>query len=210
MIYSVKVNQGMFNSNLDKQIELAAEAMIGGKIVAFPTDTVYGLGCSYKHDQAIADLYTIKDRPSGLRMPLLLADYSQIEQVAPPLPAVANELAAKYWPGPLTMVVRCHPHINRRIIGDEDTVAIRIPAHYVPRRLAKLVGTPIIGTSANRSGEAACVTYHEVNTSFPVGLAFILDGGVCDIGVESTIVDCTSDRIRVVRHGAVDISHLLR
>ena len=209
MIYSVKVNQCMFNSNLDRQIELAAEAMIGGKIVAFPTDTVYGLGCSCKHDQAIADLFMIKGRPSGLRMPLLLSDYSQIEQIAPPLPSMAKELAAKYWPGPLTLVVRCHPYINRRIIGDEDTVAIRIPAHYVPRRLAELVGTPIVGTSANKSGAAPCITYHEVSEAFPFGLASILDGGVCDIGVESTIVDCTSDEIRVVRHGAVDIPLLL-
>jgi L-threonylcarbamoyladenylate synthase len=209
MVYSVKVNQGMFNPNFDKQIELAAEAMIGGKVVAFPTDTVYGLGCSCQHDQAIADLYTVKGRPAGLRMPLLLSDYSQIEQVAPPLSDLANEIAAKYWPGPLTLVVRCHPHVNRRIIGSEDTVAIRIPAHYVPRQLARLVGTPIIGTSANKSGDAPCTTYHEVNEAFPFGLASILDGGVCGTGVESTIVDCTSDQIRVVRDGAVDISHLL-
>ena len=206
MIYSVKVNRGMFNANFDKQIELAAKAMIHGKIVAFPTDTVYGLGCAIDDGQAIADLYTLKGRPHGLRMPLLLSDYSQIERVAPTMPAIAQELAAKYWPGPLTLIVECHPSLDQQITGKGNTVALRVPDHPIPRKLAELVGTPIVGTSANKSGVPACTTYEEVIRSFPVGLASILNGGVCDIGVESTIVDCTTSEPRMIRLGALDIT----
>ncbi len=206
MIYSVKVNQGMFNPNIDKQIEAAAKAMIEGGLVAFPTDTVYGMGCSSLDDQAIADLYALKGRPRGLRLPLLLSDSSQIEQVASTIPEPAAMLAAKYWPGALTIIVPSHTHVNRRITGDGGSVALRVPDHYVPRKLAELVGCPIIGTSANRSGEPSCTTYQEVVAAFPSGLASILDGGVSDIGVESTIVDCTSPQIQVVRQGALDIS----
>ena len=196
----------MFDPNLDKLIELAATAMIDGKIVAFPTDTVYGVGCASDNDKAIADLYALKGRPSGLRMPLLLSDLSQIEQVAPTMPEIAETLAAKYWPGPLTLIVRSHPHVSQQITRNGNTVAIRIPAHYMPRKLAKLIGTPIIGTSANKSGKSACTTYEAVTLAFPSGLAAILNGGVCDIGVESTIVDCTSAELRLVRQGALDVT----
>ena len=206
MIYSVKVNQGMFNPNIDSQIELAAQAMLDGKLVAYPTDTVYGVGCASDSDQAIADLYILKDRPHNLKMPLLLSDQSQIAQVAPCIPDSAAFLVDKYWPGPLTIIVQSHPDLNEQIGGGSGTVALRVPNHYVPRKLAKLVGCPIGGTSANKSGEPSCRTYQEVITTIPTGLAFVVNGGDSYIGVESTIVDCTSPEIKIIRQGALDIT----
>jgi L-threonylcarbamoyladenylate synthase len=195
-------------SSLQKQIEQGISILKEGGIVAFPTDTVYGLGATLSLPQAVARVYEVKGRPSNMPLPLLLADKSQIEEVAEPVPPIARLLAEKFLPGGLTMVLFKSKSVPDTVTGGGKTVAIRIPAHPVPLALARGVGMPIIGTSANLSGQPSALTAEEVYTQLDGRVDLIIDGGRCPGGRESTIVDLTGKTPLVLREGAISPEEL--
>jgi L-threonylcarbamoyladenylate synthase len=195
-------------SPVQKQVEQGIYILKEGGIVAFPTDTVYGLGASMSLPQAVARIYDVKGRPQNMPLPLLLADKSQIGKVAEVVPPIARLLADKFLPGALTMVLLKSKAVPDTVSGGGKTVAIRIPAHPVPLALVQGLGTPIIGTSANLSGQPSALTAEEVETQLDGKVDLIIDGGRCPGGKESTIVDLTGETPVVLREGAISKKEL--
>jgi L-threonylcarbamoyladenylate synthase len=195
-------------SSIQQQVEQGINVLKQGGIVAFPTDTVYGLGASISSDQAVERVYQVKERPHSMALPLLLADKSQIGEVAHPVPPLAWLLADKFLPGALTIVLFKSKSVPDIVIGGGKTVAIRIPAHPVPIALAQGLETPIVGTSANLSGKPSSLTAGEVRTQLGDKVDLIIDGGRCAGSRESTIVDLTGETPLILREGAISREEL--
>ena len=174
-------------------VEEAATALARGDLVAFPTDTVYGLAAGHDH---LRKLYVAKDRPKDKRIAVLLSDASNLEASAKVTPA-ARALAARYWPGPLTIVLTA----PRR-----GSVAFRVPANDVARRLIAASGGGLPVTSANLSGQPDATTAEEVLAQLGGRIALVLDGGKTPGGVPSTVVDCSGPEVKVLREGAIAAS----
>ncbi len=188
---------------IQKQVEEGISILKRGGIVAFPTDTVYGLGACASNQQAVERIYTVKERPRNIALPLLLADTFQISEVAGAVPEVAWLLVRHFLPGALTLVLPKSNSLLDIITGGGMTVAIRIPAHPVPVALAEGLGTPIVGTSANLSGKPSALTADEVYAQFGDRIDLVIDGGRCPGGRESTIVDVTGETPVILREGAI-------
>jgi L-threonylcarbamoyladenylate synthase len=193
---------------LRQQINKGVSILKSGGIVAFPTDTVYGLGASADIPGAVARVYMVKGRPRNMPMPLLLARVSQIEDVAESVPPLAWLLAKKFLPGALTLVLTKSRAVSDIVTGGSETVAVRIPAHPVPVALASGLGVPLLGTSANLSGRKSALTAGEVSAQFGEQVDLVVDGGPSPGGRESTIVDVTGEVPVVLREGAVSLSEL--
>ena len=189
--------------HLQQQVEKGISILKGGGIVAFPTDTVYGLGAGAHLHQAVARIYEVKKRPLNMPVPLLLANISQITEVAYPVPEVAWILARNFLPGALTLVLPKSESVPDIITAGGKTVAVRVPAHPIPIALVEGLGAPIIGTSANLSGQPSALTVEEVYSQFGDNIDLVIDGGRCAGGIESTIVDVTGERPVVLREGAI-------
>jgi len=187
----------------------AAAAVRSGGIVAYPTDTLYGLAADPASAAAIAQLYRIKGRPVERAIPLIAAGIDQVEACAGALTGRARALAECFWPGPLTIVIPAWAGLDERVCADGATVAVRVPAHPVARLLAATCGWPITSTSANRSGGQAPMTAAEVRRTLGDELQGIVDGGPCPGGAPSTIVDVTGAGPRLVRPGAVPWERVL-
>ena len=194
--------------SLQQQVEQGISVLKDGGIVAFPTDTVYGLGASISISRAVEQVYRVKQRPRDMALPLLLADKSQISEVAQVVPQIAWLLADKFLPGALTMVLFKSESVSDIVTGGDETVAIRIPAHPIPIALIRGVGTPIAGTSANLSGQPSALTAEEVYTQLGDKVDLIIDGGRCPGGLESTIVDLTGETPVILREGAISREEL--
>ena len=193
----------MLDKSLQKQVAIGISVLRQGGLVAFPTDTVYGLGVGVDIPQAVERVYKAKGRPANMALPLLLADISQIGEVAELVPPIAWILAKKYLPGALTMVLPRSGSVPGTITAGGETVAIRIPAHPVPVALARGLGMPIVGTSANLSGKPSALTADDVYSQFGDKVDLVIDGGECRGGRESTIIDVTGKVPVILREGAI-------
>ena len=198
------------SSHIQQRVEEGISILKRGGIVAFPTDTVYGLGSGANLPQAVERVYQVKERPRNMALPLLLANMSQITEVAYPVPAVAWLLARHFLPGALTLVLHKSKSVPDIVTAGSMTVAVRIPAHPVPVALAKGLGTPIVGTSANLSGKPSSLTADDVYSQFGDKIDLVIDGGKCSGGRESTIVDVTRETPVVLREGAISREELKR
>ena len=194
--------------SLQQQVEQGISVLKEGGIVAFPTDTVYGLGASTNISRAVEQVYRVKQRPRNMALPLLLADKSQISEVAQAVPQLAWLLADKFLPGALTMVLLKSESVPDIVTGGDKTVAVRIPAHPIPVALIQGVGTPIAGTSANLSGQPSALTAEDVHTQLGDKVDLVIDGGRCPGGLESTIVDLTRETPVILRDGAISREEL--
>ncbi len=199
---------GKRSLDIQQQIEKGISILRQGGIVAFPTDTVYGLGACVSISQAVERVYKVKERPPDMPLPLLLADVSQITKVAEPVPPIAWLLIHNFLPGALTIVLPKSNSVPDIITAGRTTIAVRIPAHPVPSALAEGLGTPIVGTSANLSGQPSPLTANEVYSQLGDKIDLIIDGGRCPGGRESTIVDVTEETPVVLREGAISREEL--
>jgi L-threonylcarbamoyladenylate synthase len=195
---------------VSSQIEKAVNIIRKGGVVAFPTDTVYGLGTGIYNETGIKKIYQIKKRSTGVALPILLSDASQIHEVARELPANAWRLIKEFMPGGLTLIVYRSRIISDLITAGGDTVAIRIPDHPVPRALIRSLGMPIIGTSANISGKPTLVTAEEVQTELGKNVNLVIDAEPVPNGTESTVVDVASAVPVILREGAISRSDIAR
>ena len=191
------------SSNIQEQIDKGVSILKQGGIVAYPTDTVYGLGASAGLPQAVEKVYAVKERPRNMPLPLLLADVSQIAEVAESVPPVAWSLIHSFLPGALTLVLAKSGSVPDIISGGGTTIAVRIPAHPVPVALVEGLGTPIVGTSANLSGKPSPLTADEVYSQLGSKVDLIIAGGQCPGGKESTVVDVTGEKPVILREGAI-------
>jgi L-threonylcarbamoyladenylate synthase len=189
-------------------LEQAASILRAGGLVAFPTDTVYGLGALVWNPESVARIYWAKARPPEKAIPVLLARLDQIALLGAELSALVSRLAGRFWPGPLTLVLPCGLHVPEIVTAGTQTVAVRVPDHPVALRLFELSGQPLAVTSANRSGHANPLTAGEVMAQLAGRIDAVVDGGACPGGVPSTVLDLTATPARVLRQGPVTVADL--
>ncbi|BAN02326.1 L-threonylcarbamoyladenylate synthase [Ilumatobacter coccineus] len=192
---------------LTDDIELAAAALRSGGLVAMPTETVYGLAADATDPAAIARIFSTKGRPSDHPLIVHLASPDDLLRWAPDASPAACALGAAMWPGPVTIIVPRSDHLPAEVAGGRDTVGIRVPAHPMAQRLIAAAGVPVAAPSANRFGAVSPTTAQHVlddlGEHLVDGRDLVLDGGACEVGVESTIIDCTVDPPQVLRAGAI-------
>jgi len=186
----------------------AASVIRDGGLVAFPTDTVYGLGADPRLAEAVAAVCRVKGRTGQVGLPLVAADLEQVEMVGR-LTRLAAHLADRFWPGPLSVLIEAAPSVSGAIHGGSGLVAVRVPDHAVARGLARALGHPIVATSANRSGEPAATTPDEVAGALGEAIEVLLDAGASPGELPSTIVDATGAEPRLVRAGAITWARVL-
>ncbi len=186
----------------------AVEALERGEVIAFPTDTVYGVGAHAFLPGAVARLYRVKGRPGELAIPLLLPDAAAMRDVASDVPALAWDLACHFWPGGLTLVVPRAPTVPDVVTAGGPTVALRVPGHALVRELCRRLGAPLAATSANLHGQPAPVTAGAVQAALGGRIPLILDGGPCPGGVASTVLDLTVSPPAILRSGPITAEQL--
>ena len=184
-------------------IRLAADILKNGGLVALPTETVYGLGANGLDLQAVADIFRVKGRPQDNPLILHVANARQIDQLCHSIPESAYLLAEKFWPGPLTMVLPAREIVPACTTAGLPTVAVRCPDCDVTRKIIEAAGVPVAAPSANISGKPSTTTAQHVLDDHNGKLPLIVDGGACRVGVESTIVDLTEERPRLLRPGGI-------
>lgn len=191
-------------------VEEAAALIRSGQLVAFPTETVYGLGANALDTAAVQRIFDAKGRPATNPLIVHVHDIAAARSLASSWPDTAQRLAEAFWPGPLTLVLPRAGHVPDITTAGLDTVAIRIPAHPVAQALIKAAGVPIAAPSANRSMELSPTRAEHVVRSLGDRVALVLDGGSTDVGIESTVVDLTENPPRVIRPGTLSLDDLAR
>jgi L-threonylcarbamoyladenylate synthase len=187
---------------LQREIEKGVKILQMGGVIAFPTDTVYGLGADAFNSTAVERIYEIKNRPKHRQLPLLIADVEQMTTLAEPIPEIAWFLARRFWPGALTLVL-LKTDSGPDYLVPGPTVAVRVPNHPVCLALIQHLGNPIIGTSANISGQSPALTAEEVEQQLRGKIDLVINGGKCPGGKESTVVDVTSEPPIISRQGII-------
>ena len=190
-------------ADISIQLKQATEILKAGGIVAFPTDTVYGLGADIYNVKAIERIFEVKQRPKSIALPVLLGAIEQINEVAASVTEIAHLYMRQFWPGGLPLVVPKASWIPRIITANSDKVAVRLPDHEIPRALINRLGLPIVGTSANISGKPTPVTAEEVIQQLGSQLDFIIYAGRCSGGMESTVVDINDEKPIILREGII-------
>ena len=192
-------------------IAAAAARLAAGELLALPTETVYGLGARADDDAAVAKIFAAKGRPADHPLIVHVADAADAELFAAELPAVARRLMAAFWPGPLTVIVPRKPGVGAAAAGGQDTIGLRCPAHPVARDLlvaARALGVAgVAAPSANRFGRVSPTQARHVVDEFEPGL-WVLDGGDCEVGIESSIVDCSRAHPVLLRPGVLTAAEI--
>lgn len=189
-------------------IDYAASLIQLGELVAFPTETVYGLGANAYCEEAVKKIFTVKGRPQDKPLIVHIADMQDLEKVAIDIPQVAYSLFQEFAPGPLTLVLKKHPNISYAITAGGENVAVRIPAHSMALELIKRAGLPICAPSANISARISPTRASHVYEDMAGSIPLILDGGSCDVGVESTVLNLTSPQPTILRPGKITANML--
>jgi L-threonylcarbamoyladenylate synthase len=190
-----------------QSLSRAEEVLKNNGLVAFPTDTVYGVGALAFNEEAIERLYEVKTRSKDLPLPILIAGPDQLELVTQNLTRVAIILANHFWPGPLTIIVERHPGLPEDLSGT-STVGVRVPNHAFARKLMELVG-PMAVSSANLSGQPSSTTSEEVLADLNGKFELLIDGGPTAGQIPSTVVDCTAETPLILRKGPISLDQIL-
>jgi L-threonylcarbamoyladenylate synthase len=202
------VTTQLFTSGDPDTIPVVAEAIQRGELIILPTDTVYGVGASALDEEAIQCLFFVKQRSGEKGIPILLADESDLEKVAANVSPIARSLMAKFWPGPLTLVLPKRKDLPPSI-SETESVAVRMPDHEVGREIIRAAGGILATTSANLSGNAPAKSAQEALRELAGAVAIVVDDGPSGGQRASTVVDCTGDAIRILRHGPVTMEDFL-
>jgi L-threonylcarbamoyladenylate synthase len=192
----------LLDANQAGTIELAADLLRRGRLVAFPTDTVYGVGAHYARPEAIRRLYEVKKRPLEKGIPILLSEAAMISEVVHEIPEVAKELMQRFWPGPLTLVLHKRADLPE-MISPNQGVAVRVPADAIARRLIQEAGGVVAASSANLSGERPADSALLAMDALQGSVAAVVDGGIVPLGQSSTVLDCTVEPPVILRHGPI-------
>jgi L-threonylcarbamoyladenylate synthase len=186
----------------------AGAVLSRGGVVAYPTETFYGLAVDAQNRSARERLHRLKGRPADWSLPVIVSGIAQLEAVAEELSPAERKLIERFWPGPLTLVVAAKPGTNAA--APDGTIAVRASGLPLARMLAEALGSPITSTSANRTGAPPATTASEVERAFPSGIGLILDGGPCPGGLPSTIVEARSGEPRLLRKGRIPFDEVVR
>ena len=189
-------------------IARAIAILRAGGLVAFPTETVYGLGADASNPEAIRKVFAAKGRPHDHPLIVHVASAAQLTDWAREVPPAAHTLAKKFWPGPLTLILKRAQGVSDVVTGGQDTVALRVPSHPVAQALLRAFGGGVVGPSANRYGRVSATTAEHVRQEFGDTVDCVLDGGACDVGIESTLVDLSGAKPALLRPGWITASEI--
>lgn len=192
----------------DTLLDQAVAILRAGGLVAFPTETVYGLGADASNPRAVRRIFEAKGRPADHPLIVHLAHSSQLDRWAREIPSAATVLAERFWPGPLTLILKRAPGVIDEVTGGQDTVGLRVPAHPLAHALLEAFGGGIAGPSANRFGRISPTTAQHVRDELGERVDLILDGGACPVGIESTILDLSTGAPVLLRPGQIGIAAL--
>jgi L-threonylcarbamoyladenylate synthase len=199
---------------MSAQIEKAVALLQQGELVAFPTETVYGLGADASNPEAVAKIFAAKGRPSDHPLIVHIPGIEHLERWAREIPETACVLAKAFWPGPLTLILKRQPNVSDAVTGGQDTVGVRVPGHPLALELLKAFEGGVAAPSANRFGHVSPTTAQHVHDELSDAVAMVLDGGPCRVGIESTIVDLSGDmsgpQSRILRPGMISAADLGR
>jgi L-threonylcarbamoyladenylate synthase len=194
------------------EVKRAAELLRAGELVAIPTETVYGLGADAANPAAVAKIFAAKGRPADHPLIVHIPDATHLDRWAREVPEEARLLAKAFWPGPLTMILKRQPGVPDAVTGGQDTVGLRVPNHPLALELLREFAGGVAAPSANRFGRISPTTAQHVRDDLGAAVAMVLDGGPCQVGIESTIIDLTGKRAVILRPGmlsAADIGRVL-
>jgi len=186
----------------------AVTVLRAGGLVAFPTETVYGLGADASNAEAVKKVFAAKGRPHDHPLIVHIASSAQLTAWARDIPPSAHTLAKEFWPGPLTLILKRAPGVLDLVTGGQDTVALRVPSHPLAQTLLHAFGGGLVGPSANRFGRISATTADHVREEFGAGVDCVLDGGACEVGIESSIVDLSGARPALLRPGAISAGQI--
>jgi len=181
----------------------AKKAFYSGGVIAFPTETFYGLSVDPFNPKAIERLFSLKGRAETNPVSVIIADKGMLSRVAVDIPATANKLIDRFWPGPLTIVLNAHPDIPPPLIANTGKIGVRVPGSEIARKLSEFLSSPITATSANPSGKKPPVKANEVLAYFNGGIDVLIDGGSLPGRLGSTVVDLTVGKVRIIREGEI-------
>ncbi len=196
----VKVNPNSIN---DKIIENAVSFLSRGEIIAFPTDTVYGVGGDIFSEAAINRIYRLKNRPTNKPINALISSEDQLKMIVESIPAYARSIIKKFWPGPLTIILKKKTEVSDKVTCSLDTIGVRMPNNRVVLEIIKKFEKPLATTSANISGQPSPLTADDVYNNFQESLPIIIDSQEKALGIESTIVTFASSKPQILRIGAI-------
>lgn len=194
--------------HMELVVEQASNIIKSGGLVSFPTETVYGLGANAYSGVAAKKIYEAKGRPSDNPLILHISSLDMLDDIVSEISEVAERFAEKFWPGPLTLILPKGKNVPYEVTGGLETVAVRFPRHKVARRLIEKCGFPLAAPSANSSGKPSPTRASHVVYDLSGKIDMIIDGGACEIGLESTIVDVTSDMPKILRPGIITLEQL--
>ncbi len=203
------MSKGSFPESIGTSVDRAVDCLRSGKIVAFPTESYYGLAVDPDNDSAVRRLYGAKCREKDKPLLLLVENIAQLDNIAEEIPKEYLPLMKKYWPGPLTLVFPAKPGVSQLITGSSGTVGVRISPHPIAQHLVQGMGKAITATSANISGHPPARSAPEVARMFGDDVDYIIDGGIADAGSCSTVLGLKKGRLVVIRQGLVDLSEEL-
>ena len=189
----------------DDNIEKAAQVIKKGGLVIFPTDTVYGLGCDAFNAEAVRRIFAVKGRDEKKPLPVLIADLAQLKKIVKKTPPLAKELIKKHWPGKLTIVFHKNEKMSPEITAGGEKIGVRMPRQRIVEQLIKMANRPIIGTSANLSGEGELRKVNDIPAKLLEGVDLVLDGGESESSIPSTVIDVTVKPPQILRQGAIFI-----
>ena len=202
------MNTIIVNGAEDEAFSDAARALREGKLVAFPTETVYGLGANALNPDAVKRIYEAKGRPSDNPLIVHIAEVSKLNELILEIPDTAVTLIEAFWPGPLTLVFKRSDRVPDIITAGLDTVAVRMPDSIIAQKLIREAGVPVAAPSANLSGRPSPTTYKHVIEDLSGRIEYIIDGGPCQVGVESTVLDVTTKIPIILRPGGITLEML--
>lgn len=190
------------------QLDTPARALAAGQLVAFPTDTVYGLGANALENDAVAKIFAAKGRPASNPLIVHIADIEEIDAVVADFPPLAKKLATAFWPGPLTLILKRRDTVAKLVSAGLGTVAVRMPAHPVARELIRRAGVPVAAPSANRYTEVSPTTASHVLAGLGGAIDFVIDAGPTSVGLESTVLSLVDEPPHILRPGMITLAQI--
>ena len=190
------------------EIKDSANVVSNGGIIIYPTDTLYGLGADIRNEESLIRIYDIKGRPNDMALPVLVSGWEMVRSISSEVNVSGEKLAARFWPGQLTLVIRADDNLSTILTGGRRTIAVRQPAHWIAQQIIEQVGNPIVGTSANLSGSPDLVEASDLAPELGHLVDRIITCGLKPFGVGSTVVDITGEQPKLLRGTSISIEDI--
>ena len=190
------------------EIKDSANVVSNGGIIIYPTDTLYGLGADIRNEESLLRIYDIKGRPNDMALPVLVSGWEMVRSISSEVNVIGEKLAARFWPGQLTLVIRANDNLSTILTGGRGTIAVRQPDHWIAQQIIEQVGNPIVGTSANLSGSPDLVEASDLVSELGDLVDRIITCGLKPFGVGSTVVDITGEQPKLLRETSISIEDI--